>query len=537
MLEPVTSLVFLGSAAINGVLGNHSDRRFTARWEQFKHNLAQHRPYANDELRRTVYRAYLMATLQSCAALLERKNLKIEAWFKFGTLPGRMADAFRSLVREAPVGVFTEAAKQWLEDVSRNYTEKLKRLDSDELDAPFEYGHEEFAALMREIEVLMQPETASEREQAIRAALSARVLNDLENEFGSPPREFASLVNERWFEFLCASFQFYTKRNQEIANVFQTGLLAELLSRNKWQSELTDLGGESLKRIEAAQTWLIKEQREGFEQITALMTQLLPLLSFVSEAARNGTLVAFIHAESERVIYAVKEESEKSRAHAAEHFNQLEAKMADGLLRADIINSPREATLLIREAIFAMDVRTWPNNVEDTNLVLKAVARGLAQPFLLSRDIAEKSLADARAIAKSIADARSMAKSIVRWPDIGDILVGYKDVRRILQPILKQLPSEEDYLSALQRIAPNLRGSLLEAEYNLPHDDRVAFICLLLLRDLGERDTLLKLLKQRLLTIPPDPQLEAYCATKWLAEKFLRDEFPLWWEKEIGGGS
>jgi hypothetical protein len=76
----------------------------------------------------------------------------------------------------------------------------------------------------------------------------------------------------------------------------------------------------------------------------------------------------------------------------------------------------------------------------------------------------------------------------------------------------------------------------LEAEYHCALDDRLAFICLLL-KDLGERDALLKLLKQQLLTIPPDPQLEAYCATKGLAEKFLRDEFPLWWEKEIGGGA
>ncbi len=119
MLEPVTSsLVFLGSAAINGVLGNRSDRRFKARWDKFRHNLGQHRPYANHDLRRAAHRAYLLATLQSCAALLERKNLKVEAWFKFGTLPEKMADAFRSVMREAPAGVFTNAAKQWLEKVS-----------------------------------------------------------------------------------------------------------------------------------------------------------------------------------------------------------------------------------------------------------------------------------------------------------------------------------------------------------------------------------------------------------------------------------
>jgi hypothetical protein len=144
-------------------------------------------------------------------------------------------------------------------------------------------------------------------------------------------------------------------------------------------------------------------------------------------------------------------------------------------------------------------------------------------------------MVDARSIAKSIADKHSTAKSAVRWQDIEDVSVGYKDVTRILKPILEHLPSDDDYFNALERIAPNLRAPLLEAEYNRACEDRVAFICLLLLRGLGERDTLLKLLKQRLLTIPADPQLEAYRATRCLAEEFLRDEFLFWWQKEIGG--
>ncbi len=133
-----------------------------------------------------------------------------------------------------------------------DHIEKLKMLDKEELDLPFEYEHKEFAALLKEVEVLMQPEEAKDRERAIRAALTKRVLNDLEKDFGPPPDEFTALVNERWFEFLCAGFQFYAKGRQEIANAFQNGLLAKLVTRSQWQNQFIELGGESLKRIEAA---------------------------------------------------------------------------------------------------------------------------------------------------------------------------------------------------------------------------------------------------------------------------------------------
>src|SRR6185503_20213934 len=111
MPEPITtSLVFLGSAIISGVLGNRSDAGFKAGWDKFRHNLQEHRPYANHELARAAYRAYLQATLQSCAALLEQNHLKVETWFKLGAFPERMAAALRSLLSEPSAGVFTQAS-------------------------------------------------------------------------------------------------------------------------------------------------------------------------------------------------------------------------------------------------------------------------------------------------------------------------------------------------------------------------------------------------------------------------------------------
>ncbi len=244
MPEPITTgtvLTFVGSAIVSGVLGNRSDAGFKSRWEKFQNNLKQHRPDANHELATAAYRSYLQATLQTCVVLLERHNLKVDGWFKLSVLPEKIARAMRSVLSEAPAGVFTQADKKWLEAVSLDHFSKLKQLEKSQLEIPLEYEHQEFSALLAEIEVLMQPEEAREREQLIREALVTRVLNDLESQFDEPPAGFKDLVNERWFEFLCAGFQYHIKHQQEIANAFEGRLIAKLVARSEWQQQLVHL--------------------------------------------------------------------------------------------------------------------------------------------------------------------------------------------------------------------------------------------------------------------------------------------------------
>lgn len=227
MSDPITitaSLIFVGSAVVDAVKSKGKDAAINAGWDKLKPNLVHYRPYPNDELQRTAYRAYLEATLQSCAALLKRKGLKVEAWFKLGTLPEKMGEALRSLLQDAPAGVFTNAAKQWLEKVSRDHISKLKLLDQGKIDAPSTYEQDEFGALLAEIELLLQPKEAQDRERAIREALAKRVLDDLELTFGSSPEEFSALVRQRWFEFLCAAFQFHINHKPEVASAFETRL-------------------------------------------------------------------------------------------------------------------------------------------------------------------------------------------------------------------------------------------------------------------------------------------------------------------------
>src|ERR1041384_3339502 len=130
MFEPITaSLVYVGSAILSGTFGNRSDAIVHAQWKQFKDNLQSYRPDANHELQGAVYRAYLLATLQTCAALLEQKGFSVAAWFKLGVLSEKMADALRALLRAAPAGVVSQGDQVWLERVARDHLTRLKRLD------------------------------------------------------------------------------------------------------------------------------------------------------------------------------------------------------------------------------------------------------------------------------------------------------------------------------------------------------------------------------------------------------------------------
>src|SRR5260370_33864341 len=101
MPEPITitsALVFLSTA----IAERARDKIVGATWDRLKNNFQTYVPKDNLELQRAAYRAYLQATLQSCAALLERKGISVDGWFRLGVLPEPMANAFRSLLSEAP---------------------------------------------------------------------------------------------------------------------------------------------------------------------------------------------------------------------------------------------------------------------------------------------------------------------------------------------------------------------------------------------------------------------------------------------------
>ncbi|MFL6213271.1 MAG: tetratricopeptide repeat protein [Blastocatellia bacterium] len=308
MIEPVTALmVYVGSAILNGTFGNRADAVVHQQWQAFKENLKNHRPDTNHELQGAVYRAYLLATLQTCAALLEQKGFRVAAWFRLGVLPEKMADALRGLLRSQPAGGIAQGDQAWLEQVARDQLTKLKRLDDEPTNLPSAQAEPEFDALLGQLDLLMQPVEGQARSERLRQALTASIIKDLRTRFDSPPADFIKLMEARWFEFLCAAFQFAIKHNQPIANAFESRLLARLVARDEWQGALAVMSGESLRRIEEAQAWLGRQQQDGVAQVESLVSQLLPLLAFArDEASRGEMLAALIHAESQRVVDTVE---------------------------------------------------------------------------------------------------------------------------------------------------------------------------------------------------------------------------------------
>jgi hypothetical protein len=181
------------------------------------------------------------------------------------------------------------------------------------------------------------------------------------------------------------------------------------------------------------------------------------------------------------------------------------------------IDSPAEAARLIREAAFASYVRGWPGNRADPDSVLEELNENLANPMYLDR----RSLG--RAISRGVQHATGIDSPSEK-------------VRVILDPILDVLPRSKDYIAPLEQVPFELRDQLLRSEYHkeAAEDDFLAWWYLLYMKELGHRDTLLELLKQRLSVMDPYRFRKAYVETAKLAEETLGpDAFWPWYEAEI----
>ena len=96
-----------------------------------------------------------------------------------------------------------------------------------------------------------EPITAEALRRARSAYATAPVLAPTRDEAAliddvlfSPPADFIKLVEARWFEFLCANFQFTIKQEQAIANIFQSRLLARLDGRRRLRQVIADTATE-----------------------------------------------------------------------------------------------------------------------------------------------------------------------------------------------------------------------------------------------------------------------------------------------------
>jgi hypothetical protein len=106
---------------------------------------------------------------------------------------------------------------------------KLRKLNKGKIEITIDDDNSELADLAKQSEMLMQIADAEQREVAIRENLNRRALKDIENNYGPIPDKFKELFEQHWFDYLCACFQYQIKRNQEVANLFQSNYWQGLL--------------------------------------------------------------------------------------------------------------------------------------------------------------------------------------------------------------------------------------------------------------------------------------------------------------------
>jgi hypothetical protein len=186
--------------------------------------------------------------------------------------------------------------------------------------------------------------------------------------------------------------------------------------------------------------------------------------------------------------------------------------------RSDL--SSADAARLIREASFALYLRDyWPGSRSDSREAVKELARELDDPFVLAPDLAHEALAAASELSESTPGTER------------------ERIRAMRAPVCERLPDLERYRIELQRIPAEVRDNLVRIEYGKARgrDDFRAWTYVLLAKEILSQETLLELLKDRLSRIDPYRGKKAYVETARLAKEELgEDEFPAWWEREIG---
>lgn len=319
------------------VTGARADALVHGNWQKLRENLKLYRPDANHDLHKAIYRAYLQATLQVCALCLEEHGEDTDAWFRRELLPNLLSKTLKRFHRESFVRLDLSSEPRWLKEVSLDLLQKIKALDEDNPPLPTSAGNGEFASLLKEYDLLLQPEGGAERGKKLREELVKRVISEINQTYGAGTPAFEKLLHERWFELLCACFQYQLKHNQAVANIFVGKLLAGLSVANRQgqqevvafaqvEEHFEALGGEMAKRLEQAQAWLSKEQREGFERVEGLLNDALFLILAIGreEATRIEMLEVLISSGFDRLGGEVKDQGDRlsnEMQDHAEHFS------------------------------------------------------------------------------------------------------------------------------------------------------------------------------------------------------------------------
>ena len=242
---------FLVGNALSGVIGNRADDFLCRLLSSLIINLLnRYRSRSPDvgNCHKSLHKAALNATLDILNECLRE--------LKPSSLRGRL-----SFSRQP------DEVRQWLEEVKRELTEELRRIDKE----PIDWQVTEEA--QRQVEAFLQPKgvLASEWAKEFEGHLTKLLLTDLTKRFGEPPEIFQTKIAQRptWFERVCAFFAKELQSNPDLNAFLQTQLLAQL------QSDLTTLGSSLQQALDQIFQWLhlLPDIDRRLEEIQSALAQ------------------------------------------------------------------------------------------------------------------------------------------------------------------------------------------------------------------------------------------------------------------------
>jgi len=283
-MEPFSLSIFILSAAASGIIGSRSDKALSTVMHTVTERLRRGGPPVSHDLQQAVYKAYLQATLTVCEARLKA----------LGVSTSTLRRNLRKISKPSP-------EVQWLDSVRRAIQKEVRQLPH------ADYVPQSIEA-ERRVELLLQPKgtTALQHSNEFRETLQHGLLKEFQEKHGEPPARFEEMIQHGWddtapdgtkvrtdwFDLLCAFFVHELKENEQLRDILECQLLAELsvdgepLTLQAFQDQFEKLGKEMIERLERLDehlTQLGAEQAEGFAGLQERLDETIPQLMILPE--------------------------------------------------------------------------------------------------------------------------------------------------------------------------------------------------------------------------------------------------------------
>ncbi len=214
------------------LLASVSEKKVPEIWKNFTQRLEKGGKPVNHDLQKAVLQAYFEATLFVCKRCMKMLGVSEQLLRKDEAL-------HRPLGKVAQLDTVRQELYKALDQVSQA-----------------EYVPPDSAAQER-LELLLQPETAREQIEALRAELKQRIIYQVYEWQNPLPDEFIAMIRNGWeengthldwFDSVCMCFANALKTRKEVEAIFQSELMADITVKTDQMYELLQNIWEELRK-------------------------------------------------------------------------------------------------------------------------------------------------------------------------------------------------------------------------------------------------------------------------------------------------